>query len=336
MTYTERLSDQDLVQMYRWMVLTRTLEDYLCNAWGKSGVLELPHGSQGQEAIAVGTCYGLCRDDQVLPSLRTRGAFLVKGISTRFYMAGAFAKATGTARGKATSHHLGDPETGVLVGSGLIGASVTVAVGAALGFKLQKKDTVVVSYFGDGGAQRGDVHEGMNFAAALRLPVVFVLENNGYAEYTPLAKHFAGEDFATRAQGYGMPGVRLDGNDVLAVYEAAQAAAARAREGQGPTLLECVTYRYRSHCEMEPPEYGRDPEEIERWRAKDPIARLEASLSARGVLSPAMVESIAAETAAEVEDAARFAEESPFPSATEVCDDVYAPESPDLVTGRRS
>ncbi len=336
MGYADQLTEKDLLQMYRWMLLTRAFEDRICGLWGKSGVVELPHGSQGQEAIAVGACYGLRQQDQVMPSLRTRGAFLVKGISTRVQMAGVFAKVTGPARGKATAHHMGDTECGVLVGSGIVGASITVAVGAALAFKLQRKDHVVVDFFGDGAAQRGDFHEGLNFAGVFKLPIIFVLENNGYSEYTPLSKHFAGSDFACRAQGYGFSGMRLDGNDILAVYEAVQAAAARARAGEGPTLLECVTYRYRNHCEVQPPEAFRDPAEIEQWRAKDPIARMRAQLVQRGILTDALAGKIAAEVEAEIDDAVKYAEESPFPAPEELYKDVYAPESPELVVGRRS
>ncbi|MHB1416279.1 MAG: thiamine pyrophosphate-dependent dehydrogenase E1 component subunit alpha, partial [Chloroflexota bacterium] len=299
-------------------------------------VVELPHGSQGQEAIAVGACYGLRPQDQVLPSLRTRGAFLVKGIPVRVQMAGIFGKVTGAARGKSTAHHMADPRCGVLLGTGLIGSDIPVAVGAALAFKLQHKDNVVVDFFGDGAAQRGDFHEALNFAAVFRLPVVFVLENNGFAEYTPLSKHFAGEDFACRAQGYGMPGLGLDGNDVLAVYEAVQQAVARARAGQGPTLLECITYRYRNHCENQVPEYNRDPSEMARWREKDPVRRLEAHLAERGLLDDDGKEQVMAEVRAEVEDALRYAEESPFPDPSEVEDGVYAGEDPLLGARRQS
>jgi TPP-dependent pyruvate/acetoin dehydrogenase alpha subunit len=336
MGYCDQLTNQDLIQMYRWMVLTRVFEDRVCNGWGKSGILELPHGSQGQEAIAVGSCFGLREGDQALPSLRGRGVFLVRGVSPRVQMAGIYGKATGPTRSKATAHHMGDPKNGILIGSGIIGASVTVAVGAALAMKLQKSDNVVVDYFGDGGAQRGDVHEGLNFAGALRLPIIFILENNGYAEYTPLSAHFAGTEFACRAQGYGFPGCRIDGNDVFAVYEAVQAAAERARAGEGPTLLECVTYRYRNHCEIEPPDSYRDPAEIEAWRAKDPITRLEVQLVQRGILDRSLIQEIRAEAVAGVEDAVRFAEESPFPDPEELLTDVYAPESPEMVVGRRS
>jgi len=336
MNFRDQLTEKELIQMYRWMVLTRAFEDRFCSLWGKGDVAELPHGSQGQEAIAVGACCGLRQSDQVMPSLRTRGALFVKGIPLRMQMAGVYAKATGAAKGKASTHHMGDVQRGVLVGSGIVGASITVAVGAALAFKLQRTDNIVVDFFGDGAAQRGDFHEGLNFAGVFKLPVIFILENNGFAEYTPLSKHFAGTDFACRAQGYGFPGAHIDGNDIFAVYDAVQAAAARARSGGGPTLLECMTYRYRAHCEVQPPEAFRDPAEIDSWRAKDPIARMRAHLTGRGVLTEDMVRRIDAEVAAELDDAVKYAEESPPPSPDELYKDVYAPESPELVVGRRS
>ncbi len=336
MSYSDQLTEKDLIQMYRWLVLIRAFENRVGELWTKGSLMESPHGSQGQEAIAVGACYGLRQKDQVLPSLRTRGAFLVKGVPARVQMAGMYAKATGPAGGKATAHHMGDAERGVLLGSGIVGASITVAVGAALALKLRRKDDVVVDFFGDGAAQRGDFHEGLNFAGVFKLPVVFILENNGFAEMTPLGKHFAGSDFACRAQGYGFPGMRLDGNDIFAVYEAVQTAAARARAGEGPTLLECVTYRLRGHSESHPPTELREIAEIEQWRAKDPISRMRAHLAQRGILTEDLVRRIEAEVEAEIDGAVKFAEESPSPAPEELYEDVYAPESPELVVGRRS
>jgi acetoin:2,6-dichlorophenolindophenol oxidoreductase subunit alpha len=336
MSHSAQLTEKDLVQMYRWMVLIRTFEDRVGELWTQGLIQESPHGSQGQEAIAVGACFGLRREDQVLPSLRTRGAFFVKGIPARVQMAGMYAKATGPAGGKSTAHHMADPERGVLPGSGIVGASITVAAGAALAFKLQRKDHVVIDFFGDGAAQRGDFHEGLNFAGAFKLPVVFILENNGYAEMTPVHKHFAGAEFACRAQGYGFPGVRVDGNDLFAVYDAVQTAVGRARTGEGPTLLECVTYRLRGHSESHPPTELRDVAELDLWRAKDPLPRLRDQLMDRGVLTAALAESIAAEAKAEIDDAVSFGEQSAAPDPAELYRDVYAPESPELVVGRRS
>ena len=335
MTNADQLSEKDLIQMYRWLVLIRAFEDRVGELWTQGTLQESPHGSQGQEAIAVGACYGLRRQDQVMPSLRTRGAFIVRGVSIRTQMAGMYAKATGPAGGKTTAHHMGDVEHGVLLGSGIVGASITVAVGAALAFKLRKEPHVVVDFFGDGAAQRGDFHEGLNFAGVFKLPIVFILENNGFAEMTPLAKHFAGSDFACRAQGYGFPGKRVDGNDVLEVYEAVQDAVARARSGDGPTLLECVTYRLRGHSESHPPTELRAMAEIEAWRAKDPIPRLRTQLLQHGVLSDDLVQTIDAEVKAVIDDAVEWAENSPPPAPDELYRHVYALESPEVVVGRR-
>ncbi len=336
MTYSDQLGAKDLVQMYRWLVLIRAFEDRVGELWTQGAIQESPHGSQGQEAIAVGACYGLRKQDQVMPSLRTRGAFFVKGVSLRTQMAGMYGKATGPAGGKATAHHMGDAEHGVLTGSGIVGASITVAVGAALAFKLRRESHVVVDFFGDGAAQRGDFHEGLNFAGAFKLPIVFVLENNGFAEMTPVGKHFAGSDFACRAQGYGFPGKRLDGNDVLEIYEAVQDAVARARSGEGPTLLECVTYRLRGHSESHPPTELRDIAEIEAWRAKDPIPRLRTQLLQRGIVTDEAVQTIHAEAKAMIDDAVAWAESSPAPVPDELYRHVYAPENPELVMGRRA
>lgn len=335
MTYVNQLEPRDLLEMYRLLKLTREFEDRLCGLWGHGGVIELPHGSQGQEAIAIGACYGLEPGDHVLPSLRTRGAFIAMGVPVTIQMAGIFGKVTGPAHGKSTTHHMADPEHGVLLGSGLIGSDIPVAVGAALAFKLQKKENIVVNFFGDGAAQRGDFHEGLNFAGVFRLPIIFVLENNGYAEYTPLSKHFAGSNFACRAEGYGFPGYCIDGNDVLAVYEAVQQAADRARSGEGPTLLECLTYRYRSHCEARAPEYLRDPAVLSEWQEKDPIKRFESYLEERKLLDKNSKEKLASAVKMEIEAAVRYAEESPFPPVGELNAGAYAPEDPILVGGSR-
>ena len=171
MPMSDHLAGEDLIRMYRWMVFIREFEDRVAELWAAGKMIELPHGSQGQEAIAVGACYGLRPTDQVLPSLRTRGAFFVKGVSARVQMAGMQARATGPAHGKATAHHMADPEIGVLLGSGIVGASITVAVGAALALKLTGKDDVVLCFFGDGASQRGDFHEGLNLAGVMHLPV---------------------------------------------------------------------------------------------------------------------------------------------------------------------
>jgi TPP-dependent pyruvate/acetoin dehydrogenase alpha subunit len=234
------------------------------------------------------------------------------------------ARATGAAKGKATAHHMAAPEAGIMLGSAIVGASIPVATGAALAFVMQGRDSVAVCFFGDGAAQRGDFHEALNFAGVLRLPVVYVIENNGYAEFTPLSRHFAGSSLSARAEGYGFGGLTVDGNDVLAVHDAVSEAVARARTGGGPTLIECVTYRQRGHSSSHPPTEGRDVAEVAAWLERDPITRFRAELERRGILDAAEAERMADEVAAEIEEAVRFAEGSPTPDPAELTRDVYA------------
>lgn len=318
-----KLGREDLLKLYQWMLLSRITEERMTDYHKHTPLPELPHAGIGQEAISAGTVYGLRIDDQILPSLRTRGAFIFKGISSRTMMAGAFAKVTGAARGKNTSHHMGDPKVGVVAGSGVVAAHLPIAVGIGLAAKLQKKDYVAVAYFGDGGSNRGDVHESMNMAAVMKLGVVFICENNGYAISTPVEVHTGVKDIAVRAQGYGMPGVVIDGNDVLAVHAAAQEAYARARGGQGPTLIECKTYRWLGHSERDPRDL-RPAEEIAAWKEKCPVKRFREYLLSNKIVDEKALDDIRAEVVAEVDDAIAFAEQSPLPSADEVALHVYA------------
>jgi TPP-dependent pyruvate/acetoin dehydrogenase alpha subunit len=318
-----KLEKQDLLKLYQWMLLSRITEERMTDYHKHTPLPELPHAGIGQEAISAGTVLGLRLDDQILPSLRTRGAFIFKGISSRTMMAGAFAKVTGAARGKNTSHHMGDPKVGVVAGSGVVAAHLPIAVGIALAAKLQKKDYIAVAYFGDGGANRGDVHESMNMAAVMKLGVVFICENNGYAISTPIEMHTAIQDIAVRAQGYGMPGIVIDGNDVLAVHAAAQEAYARARSGQGPTLIECKTYRWLGHSERDPRDL-RPAEEIAAWKEKCPIKRFREYLLTGQIAGEKTLEDIRDQAVAEVDDAITFAEQSSLPPPEEVALNVYA------------
>jgi TPP-dependent pyruvate/acetoin dehydrogenase alpha subunit len=306
------------------MLLTRLYEDRAQDLWAKGVVVEGLYGSQGQEAIGVGACYGLRSDDVVMPSLRTRSAYFVRGVSVKQFFAGLLAKRTGAARGKATAHHMAAPEAGVLLGSAIVGASIPVATGASLAFKMQGRDSVVVCFFGDGTAQRGDFHEALNFAGVFRLPIVFVIENNGYAEFTPLSTHFAGPNLACRAEGYGFSGSTIDGNDVLSVYDTVGEAVARARAGGGATLIECITYRQQGHSSSHPPTEGRDPAEVEAWLARDPIKLFRAQLERRGMMDAGLAERLRVEVEAEIDDAVKFAEDSEVPDLTELYLDVCA------------
>ncbi len=317
------LTREDLLEMYRLMLLTRKHDERVVEIYARKGLPELPHTSIGEEAVGIGCSYKLRPDDYILPSLRDRGMFYAKGVSFRTMMAGMYGKRTGPAKSKATSHHMGDLKLGVLAGSGLIGSSIPLAVGAALGIKQLGKDSVVITTFGDGASSRGDCHESMNLAAVWQLPVIFVIGNNGYAISTPQSKQMAVKDLAVRAQGYGMPGYTIDGNDIMAVFATGQEAIARARRGEGPTLIECKTNRWRGHAENDRDLY-RTQEDREAMRQDCPIERFEKYLKERDILNPVLKEQIEKSVLAEIEDAVRFAEESPFPAPEEAEGHVYA------------
>ena len=316
------LSQDDLLNLYRLMVRTRAFEMRIIKISTQKSIVETPHLCVGEEAIGVGACYGLRQDDFVLPTLRGRSVFITKGIPTAHLMAGVFGKVTGPARGKWTSHHMGDLDRGILVGSLIIGSQFPTAVGAAMAFKLKQTDQVCLCFFGDGASNRGDFHEGLNMAAILNLPVVFICENNGYALYTPVEQNVKIKDISVRAQGYGMPGITIDGNDVVTVHKTVQEAIRRARTGGGPTLIECKTYRLRPHCEKF--QEIRPQEEIDRCWECCPVDRFKNELTAWGVLDAAIDEKILKEAEEEIDQAVKFADESPFPDPAELCDDVYA------------
>ena len=320
------LPGKDLLEMHRLLVLTRMFEESACQWKRRGDILELPHASIGQEAIGVGACYGLRRDDWVMPSLRTRAAFFVRGAELKDVVTTMCAKANGYSGGRETSHHAGLPDLGILVGSGVVGASIAVAVGAALGIRYRESDAVVIDFFGDGASNRGDFHEALNLAGVQRLPIVLVCENNLYAMSVPQASGMAIQDIAVRAQSYGFPGEVIDGNDVVAVHRATQTAVARARAGDGPTLLECKTYRWRPHCEV--PALDEEPwrpaAEIEEWKRKDPIARLEAILSDEGLMTAAEIASLKEEIQASLDEALAYALQSPDPRPEEALEGIYA------------
>jgi len=323
---TMPINDDDLIKMYRWMALTRVFDQKVCDLQAQKGIPELQHASIGQEAVGVGACYALRRDDLVLPSLRTRAAFLVKGISPERAMAAMFGKANGAGRGKETSHHMGDPELGVVAGTGVVGGQIPVGVGIALGCKMQKSDRVSMTFFGDGATNRGDFHEGLNLAAVLNVPAIFVCENNQYAMSTPMSHHMLIPRVSDRAASFGMPGVTVDGNDVVAVYEAAQQAIARARAGEGPTLLECVTYRWRGHSERDLMPRYRSEAEVEQWKKMCPIKRLRDRMVSGGAVAAELLDEIDREVEAVVDGAIEFSERSPYPAPEEALNNAYATE----------
>ncbi|MEM3697665.1 MAG: pyruvate dehydrogenase complex E1 component subunit beta [Candidatus Micrarchaeia archaeon] len=316
------MDERDLIEIYQYLLLARVFEEKVNMLYREGlGVIEVPHSCIGQEAIGVGACYKLSKDDYVVPSLRTRPAFLVRGVPPKIIMAGIFGKSTGPAKGKVTSHHMGDHKYGIIGTTGVVGAQIPIAVGVALACKLRKKDSVVLCFFGDGASNRGDFHEGLNLAAVKDLPVIFICENNQYAMWTPFKSSFKIENIADRAVAYGFPGVVVDGNDVLAVHKVVQDAVKRAKDNKGPTLIECKTYRIRGHSERLPER--RDENEIKKWMEKDPVVLFENRLLKMGIITIQIKEELLKRVVAIVDEAVKFAQNSPFPQAEEALKDVY-------------
>jgi len=310
--------------MYRLMLQTRMFEERLMHLHREGRAPGVLHPSIGQEAIGVGTVVGLENEDIVIPSLRNRAAFFAKGSTLREMMAADYLKDAAPARGKETAHHMGDPAKGILVGSGVLAASVPVAVGAALSFKLRKSSNVALVTFGDGASNLGDVHEAMNLAAVLDLPVIFVIENNQIALSTPVSQHSRSKNLAARAAGYGMVGEVVDGTDVVAVYAATQRAIERARAGKGPTLLEVRAYRWLGHTERDDPAAFRTVEERTQWLDKCPIESLRRTLFGLDCLDEQADRNLRDAIKASIEDAIVFAEAAAQPASSQALTDVYA------------
>lgn len=295
------LTKSDLMEMYRQMVLTR-LFDLKTDEWYKNGLLkECVHQSTGQEAIPIGSCYALKASDQVLPSLRTRGAFIARGVPVRTMLLAMNARKTSPTRGHETSHHTCYPELGILPGTGMVGSSISIGAGAALAFAYKGTDNVVLNYFGDGATNRGDFHEAINLAAIWKLPCIFILENNQIALTTPAGRTAACEKYSDRAIGYGIPGYTIDGNDAIEVYKYTKEAIDRARKGEGPTLLECKTFRMKPHVGFT--QETRPKEVFEEWVDKCPIKRLKEYLIENQMSSKEELENIESSMEKEIDEA---------------------------------
>ena len=323
---------EQLIELYRMMVKIRTFEERVAELYweNKSPVFNIAadpvpgemHLYSGQEAVAVGVCAHLRPEDAVAGTHRSHGHLIAKGVDLNKMMAELFGKKTGLCQGKGGHMHLFD--AGLHFGcGGIIGGGIPHAVGAALAFKKQGKDNVGVTFFGDGAANIGAFHESLNLAAIWKLPVVFVCEDNLYAISVPKKVSTAVKSNAERAAGYGIPGVQVDGMDVMAVYEAAGEAVERARRGEGPSLIECLCYRYRGHFEGDPQAYKPEGEEDE-WRKKDPIPRFAERLIGQGVSTEEDLAIIQEEMKATVEQAVTFARQSPYPEPEAALEHVFA------------
>jgi len=298
--------------MYRKMLLIRTFEDRLYFLFLTTEMPGTMHQYNGQEAVAVGVCSALRADDYITSTHRGHGHTLAKGADLNGAMAEMFGRDTGLCRGMGGSMHVADFRAGMLGANGIVGGGLPIATGAALAAQMRGTGQVAAAFMGDAAANEGSFHESLNLAAVWKLPVVFVVENNFYGYSVKFSEAFATEHIATRADGYGMPGKTMDGQDVLAVYESCREAVQRAREGQGPSLIECETYRFKGHARFDPASYRSKPEEDE-WKQRDPIDLWGARLTQAGIADEAELKAIKSDVRKEVKAAVQFAEGSPHP-----------------------
>src|SRR6266516_5598094 len=318
-----KLAPEQLLEMFYWLKLILAFDERLSTLVKQGKVRSGVYTGIGQEAIIVGTCFGLRKEDWVCPLHRDLGSFLMKGVETGIMMSQMFAKTTGLSKGRDSALHSGDNALGIFGNTSMLGANLPVAAGLALTFKMEHIDNVVVAYFGEGASNTGDFHEALNFAGVQQLPIVFVCENNQYAYSVPVEKSMAIDDVADRAESYGFDGVAINGNDVLAVYQSTQGALARARSGEGPTLIECKTYRWHGHSEHDKAFY-RTNEELAMWKSRDPIPTFTTYLKGLNVLNDAKEKEVSERVAKAIDDAVDFANNSPDPNPEDAVTDLYA------------
>jgi len=317
------IEKEKLIDMYRVMLRIRVFEDRVYKEFAAGHIGGFVHLYTGEEAVATGACANLRIDDYITSTHRGHGHLIAKGGKTDRMMAELYGKKTGYNKGKGGSMHIADLDVGILGASGIVAAAIPIAGGAALSAKMRGTDQVTVCFFGDGACNTSRFHEGVNLASIWKLPIVYVIENNMYAETTPISYAANIPNIADRAAAYGIPGVTVDGNDVLAVYEAAGEAVTRARKGEGPTLVECKTCRHHGHYEGDTDTY-RTKEELDECKKRDPIPRFRKKLVEMGVLTEKEADKIEQEINEEIEEAVKFAEESPLPAPEETLEDVYA------------
>ena len=317
------IPDDLLIEMYRKMLRIRHFEDRVYYLFLQGIMPGTIHLCQGQEAVAVGVCANLRKDDVITSTHRPHGHCIAKGISTKSMMAELFGKSTGCCRGKGGSMHMGDMVVGAIPAIAIVGGGMPIAAGAALAFKMTKTDRVAACFFGDGASNEGAFHEAINMGAIWDLPVIFVCENNLYGASTQVSKVMKIKNISERSASYGIPGITIDGNDVIQVYKAVQQAVKRARVGDGPTLIECRTYRHGGHSRTDGCAY-RPKGEKEEWAKRDPVLLMKDYLIREGISSEEMSDQLEGEIEHEIEEAIRFAQSSPDPNPEATLEDVYA------------
>ena len=320
------LETDRFLEMYRKMVTIRTFDQKAVEEFHIGNIPGVVHAYIGEEAVAVGVCSALRKTDRITSTHRGHGHTIAKGADINLMMAELFGRSNGYCHGKGGSLHIADFSVGMLGANGIVGAGLPLATGAALAAQLEGGDGVAVSFFGDGASNEGAFHGSLNLASVWRLPVIYVCENNRWASGNSAAATLSVEDVSVRSVSYNMPGVTVDGTDILAVFEAAQQAIQRARNGEGPTLLECKTYRWRVHSESRgnPPD-PRPQDEIDLSQAHDPIAVFSDRLLEQGITTVDALQQIDGEIAAAVDAAIDFAKSSPLPKPEDALTDVFAP-----------
>ena len=319
------LEGPQLVGMLRTMMMIREFDERAIKLRTAGKIYGAVHPYVGQEAVAVGVCTTLTTKDRVTSTHRGHGHCIAKGADVRRMMAELFGRVDGYSKGKGGSMHIADFAVGMLGANGIVGGGLPIACGAALAAQIEGQGHVTACFFGDGAAAEGEFHEALNIAGLWKLPIVFVCENNQYAANNAVGVQHPRVDIAAHAASYAMPGVIVDGNDVLEVEAATREAVARARRGDGPTLLECKTYRWHFHAmRATPPPETRPADEIAAWKARDPIARLEQHVLGRGLLSAGEIGAIREGVRADLDAAVAFAEQSPFPDPKDLLVDMFA------------
>jgi TPP-dependent pyruvate/acetoin dehydrogenase alpha subunit len=311
-----------LVELYARLCLIRAFELRVAALYRTAEIPGFIHTSLGQEAVAIGVCAALRADDWIATTHRGHGHCLAKGADLDGAMAELFGKATGLCKGKGGSMHIADPRKGILGANAIVGASLPLAVGAALSSHLLGRDAVAVAFFGEGAVNQGSFHESVNLAAAWALPVVFVCENNGYAEFTDSRTTSRRESVAALGPAYGIDASVVDGNDVEAVLAAAREAVDACRDGRGPALLEAETYRWHGHYEGDPQPY-KPAEEAEAWRRRDPLVLARTRIEEQGLAPPATLDGLLRDADTSVARAEELARSAPYPDASEILRDVY-------------
>ncbi|MBI4595625.1 MAG: thiamine pyrophosphate-dependent dehydrogenase E1 component subunit alpha [Candidatus Tectomicrobia bacterium] len=318
------LTESKLLEFLRVMLSIRHFELKCAEVFAQGKIPGFVHLYVGEEAVAAGACATIRKDDYIVSNHRGHGHCIAKGGDLKKMMAEIFGRAEGYCKGKGGSMHIADLDLGILGANGIVGGGLAIAPGAGLSAKLRKTDQVTLCFFGDGASNEGTFHEGLNLASVWHLPVIFICENNLYGISVSQSSHQNIRDISCRAQAYGVPGVSIDGNDVLTVYDTVSDAVKRARAGDGPTLVECKTYRMRGHFEGDPMVY-RSKEEMQEWAKKDPIERYKDKLSKMKGITIRDLEAMEEEIKVKVDEAVKYAEECPPPDPDKLLEDIYAP-----------